>query len=291
MSIDSLSENILVMVRIRPLCIAKNSNRCVSCTQNTITIGLKNEVKQFGFDYVASELESQEAIFNIAGKPLTDACIEGYNTTIFAYGQTGSGKTYTIQGPSQIQTIDETENPGIMPRIFKYLFDRINYLKENNETEYIVKASYFEIYKEQIIDLLYMQTENLKIREDTKQGVYVEGLSEEIVDSAPILNEIVMKGISSRHIGSTSMNKESSRSHSILTLIIESKCSKEGMINIKTSKFHIIDLAGSERQKNTDATGERLKESGNINKSLSVLGNVINALVETSQGKIGRAHV
>lgn len=91
-------------------------------------------------------------------------------------------------------------------------------------------------------------------------------------------------------MGSTSMNKESSRSHSVFTLSIESRSAENGMFNIKSSKFHLIDLAGSERQRATDAAGERLKEAGMINKSLSALGNVINSLVDLTEGKSRHIH-
>ena len=98
--------------------------------------------------------------------------------------------------------------------------------------------------------------------------------------------QLIFYGFNNRHVGSTSLNRESSRSHSVLTTIIESKSlSKTGVWNIKHSRFHIIDLAGSERSKNTNAVGERIKEASMINKSLSNLGNVINSLVEMSDGK------
>jgi kinesin family protein 15 len=98
---------------------------------------------------------------------------------------------------------------------------------------------------------------------------------------------LIVRGTKNRHVGSTAMNRESSRSHSVLTCIIESKSmSSNGVWNMKTSRFHIIDLAGSERSKNTNSVGERLKEAGMINKSLSALGNVINSLVDISEGKM-----
>lgn len=106
------------------------------------------------------------------------------------------------------------------------------------------------------------------------------------------MTDLITRGARSRHTGSTSMNKESSRSHSVLTTIIETKTMKDGggVWNIKTARFHIIDLAGSERQKFTGAVGDRLKEAGMINKSLSALGNVINSLVDISEGKNRHVH-
>ena len=112
------------------------------------------------------------------------------------------------------------------------------------------------------------------------QGVYVDGITEETVSTLHEIYGILATGSRNRHVGCTSMNKESSRSHSVFTLTIECKQIREGLVNFRKSQFHLIDLAGSERQKSTETTGERLKEAGMINKSLSALGNVINALVD-----------
>lgn len=218
----------------------------------------------------------------------------GYNATVFAYGQTGAGKTFSVLGPSPEQIPNEKERNtfrGLIPRIFEYIFSIIGKTKTEGPTiEYMLKCSYLEIYQEQIVDLLDPQSENLHIREDIKKGVYVEGLIEDTVDSCEDLMDALKRGGVNRHVGSTAMNKESSRSHSVFTLTIESKSTKEGIVNILSSRFHIIDLAGSERQKMTDTAGERLKEAGKINKSLSALGNVINSLVDISQGKSRYVH-
>lgn len=185
------------------------------------------------------------------------------------------------------------DNEGIIQRSFEYIFQNIQaqqqLVQENadgSELNYLIKCSYLEIYNEQIMDLLEPSSVNLNVREDIKKGVYVEGLKEEIITSYRDMLQLTLRGVKNRHVGSTSMNRESSRSHSVLTTIIESKSlSQTGVWNMKTSRFHIIDLAGSERSKNTNAMGERLKEAGMINKSLSALGNVINSLVEHSEGK------
>jgi hypothetical protein len=131
---------------------------------------------------------------------------------------------------------------------------------------------------------------NLSLWEDIKKGVYVEGLTEEIIGDSNEMMELMKWGTRNRHVGCTSMNKESSRSHSVLTTIIESKNMKDGLWNVRVSRFHIIDLAGSERAKLTSAGGEWLKEAGMINKSLSALGNVINSLVDLSEGKARHIH-
>ena len=122
-------------------------------------------------------------------------------------------------------------------------------------------------------------TTSLQLKEDSR-GVYVNGLEEVYVASEEEMLEYLQKGTQNRHIGSTSMNERSSRSHSVCTIMIERTAeSSKGVAKINTSKFHLIDLAGSERQKLTGAYGDRLKESSSINKSLSAIGNVINALV------------
>ena len=159
------------------------------------------------------------------------------------------------------------------------------------KVEYLVKSSYLEIYNEQVTDLLDPSSVNLHVREDMKKGVYVEKLIEENISGVKAMIEMIMRGSRNRHVGSTAMNKESSRSHSVLTTTIESKTmNDEGVWQMRSSRFHIIDLAGSERNKLTNAQGERLKEAGAINKSLTTLGIVINSLVEISEGKSRHVH-
>jgi kinesin family protein 15 len=123
------------------------------------------------------------------------------------------------------------------------------------------------------------------VREDLKRGVFIEGIMEETISCSEEAIDILKKGARNRHVGATNMNSESSRSHSVFTMTIESKQVIDGVTNMKTSKFHFVDLAGSERQKQTSSVGTRLKEAGNINKSLTVLGSVINSLVDVAQGK------
>ncbi len=123
------------------------------------------------------------------------------------------------------------------------------------------------------------------MREDLKKGVYVEGLVEEEARSAREAIEMLMRGAGSRHVGATAMNAESSRSHSLFSMNVSSRTILGGVANVRAAKLHFVDLAGSERQKSTHAEGARLKEASNINKSLTILGQVINALVEISDGK------
>ncbi|CAD8069314.1 unnamed protein product [Paramecium sonneborni] len=274
-------DNIQVSIRIKPLledgrsCIKLDSN-----LKNTIIIEgnqqQQQDQKYFYFDYVAQQDSSQEDIFNIVGKQQAINCLDGYNGCVFVYGQTGSGKTYTMMGTQK--------QPGLLPRVIDFLFNCI--LEDQSENvEYLVKCSYLEIYNEHIIDLLNPQLGNLQLREDLKKGVYVEQLSEEVCTNVAESLEVLQRGSLNRHISSTQMNIESSRSHSVFTIQLESRrqSSQTQVINHRFSRFHFVDLAGSERQKQSQVQGERLREGCNINKSLHILGNVINSLVEDNQ--------
>ncbi|CAK76204.1 unnamed protein product (macronuclear) [Paramecium tetraurelia] len=259
-------------------CIKLDSN-----LKNTIIIEgnqqLQQDQKYFYFDYVAQQDSSQEDIFNIVGKQQAINCLDGYNGCVFVYGQTGSGKTYTMMGTQK--------QPGVLPRVIDFLFNCI--LEDSSENvEYLVKCSYLEIYNEHIIDLLNPQLGNLQLREDLKKGVYVEQLSEEVCTNVAESLEVLQKGSLNRHISSTQMNIESSRSHSVFTIQLESRrqSSQTQVINHRFSRFHFVDLAGSERQKQSQVQGERLREGCNINKSLHILGNVINSLVEDNQSYV-----
>ena len=116
--------------------------------------------------------------------------------------------------------------------------------------------------------------------------MYIENLTEQEINSAKKAKELLISGFKNRHVASTSMNHESSRSHLIYTLFLSTKLELgDGILKMRSSRLHLVDLAGSERQKYTNTTGQRIKEAGNINKSLSILGNVINAVIEFNEGK------
>jgi kinesin family protein 15 len=172
---------------------------------------------------------------------------------------------------------------GLIQRTFDYLFQRTR----NQPVSYEFKITYCEIYNETVYDLMNpYNTSSITIREDISRGmVYVDGLLEEYVSSADEAIGVFLRGEQNRHVGETSMNRESSRSHSIFTLSIVSKVHNDEIVDVRESRLNLVDLAGSERQKSSQTAGVRLKEAGNINKSLLALGNVINALVDISNGK------
>ncbi|VVB01221.1 unnamed protein product [Arabis nemorensis] len=220
-----------------------------------------------------------EQMFQLVGVPLVENCLSGFNSSVFAYGQTGSGKTFTMWGPANgmLEEHLRGEQRGLTPRVFERLFARIKEEKVKHaerQLNYQCRCSLLEIYNEQITDLLDPSQKNLTIREDVKSGVYVENLTEEYVKNLTDVSQLLIKGLGNRRTGATSVNAESSRSHCVFTCVAESRCKNvaDGLSSFKTSRINLVDLAGSERQKSTGASGERLKEAGNINRSLSQLG-------------------
>jgi len=297
-------ENITCYVRCRPLNqreLELGAN-CIDISKDKRSITLKNYDNKYIYDKIFPAETDQKTIFNEIGLPLVKKFLSGYNSTIFAYGQTGTGKTHTIIGPLESLFDDNNDNFGLIPNILNFLFNnkeeatniiRSSSKEKAEKVDYSLSCSCIEIYQEHLIDLLSANKNSfekeddiLKIREDPKKGMYIENLTELEISSAKKAKEALISGFKNRHVASTSMNRESSRSHLIYTLfLISSFEMDEGLIITRTSRLHLVDLAGSERQKYTNTQGVRIKEAGNINKSLSILGNVINAVIEFNEGK------
>ncbi|XP_074711625.1 kinesin-like protein KIF27 isoform X1 [Strix uralensis] len=279
-----------VAVRIRPLLskeVLHNHQVCVRLVPNTQQIIIGKD-RVFTFDFVFGKNSTQEEVYTVCIKPLLVSLTEGYNATVFAYGQTGSGKTYTIGG-GHVASVAEDEK-GIIPRAIQELFQHIS---ENHNIDFHVKVSYIEVYKEELRDLLELETsvKELHIREDEKGNTVIVGAKEFQVECADEVISLLESGNAARHTGTTQMNEHSSRSHAIFTISICQKQSAESQKNTDAaqdsswksvqmiaSKFHFVDLAGSERVTKTGNTGERFKESIQINSGLLALGNVISAL-------------
>ncbi|XP_068523052.1 kinesin-like protein KIF27 isoform X2 [Anas acuta] len=278
-----------VAIRVRPLLskeVLHNHQVCVRLVPNTQQIIIGKD-RVFTFDFVFGKNSTQEEVYTVCIKPLLVSLTEGYNATVFAYGQTGSGKTYTIGG-GHIASVSEDEK-GIIPRAIQELFQHIS---ENHNIDFRVKVSYIEVYKEELRDLLELETsvKDLHIREDEKGNTVIVGAKEFQVECADEVMSLLESGNAARHTGTTQMNEHSSRSHAIFTISICQKPSAESQKNsdpqdsswksvqMIASKFHFVDLAGSERVTKTGNTGERFKESIQINSGLLALGNVISAL-------------
>ncbi|PWN51431.1 kinesin heavy chain [Violaceomyces palustris] len=230
------------------------------------------EANGFAFDRVFPMGTKQKDVFEFGIKETVDDVLNGYNGTIFAYGQTGSGKTFTMMGSD----IDDETLKGIIPRITEQIFENI--MASPPHLEYLVKVSYMEIYMEKIRDLLAPQNDNLQVHEEKNKGVYVKGLSDFYVGGQADVYEIMRQGGLARAVSSTNMNAESSRSHSIFLITIQQRNVETG--SQKTGNLYLVDLAGSEKVGKTGASGQTLEEAKKINKSLSALGMVINALTD-----------
>uniref|UniRef100_A0A8C3NVT5 Kinesin-like protein KIF16B n=1 Tax=Cyanoderma ruficeps TaxID=181631 RepID=A0A8C3NVT5_9PASS len=237
----------------------------------------------YDFSYFSADSKSpsfvcQEMVFKNLGTDVLKSAFEGYNACVFAYGQTGSGKSYTMMG--------NAGDAGLIPRICEGLFSKISEKTKRNEASFRTEVSYLEIYNERVRDLLRRKstkTNNLRIREHPKEGPYVEDLSKHLVQNYSDVEELMDAGNINRTTAATGMNDVSSRSHAIFTINFTQAKFDSEMPCETVSKIHLVDLAGSERADATGATGVRLKEGGNINKSLVTLGNVISALADLSQ--------
>uniref|UniRef100_G1SXR6 Kinesin-like protein n=2 Tax=Oryctolagus cuniculus TaxID=9986 RepID=G1SXR6_RABIT len=234
----------------------------------TVVIG---QGKPYVFDRVLPPNTTQEQVYNACAKQIVKDVLEGYNGTIFAYGQTSSGKTHTMEGK-----LHDPQLMGIIPRIAHDIFDHIYSMDEN--LEFHIKVSYFEIYLDKIRDLLDVSKTNLAVHEDKNRVPYVKGCTERFVSSPEEVMDVIDEGKANRHVAVTNMNEHSSRSHSIFLINIKQE-------NVETEKklsgkLYLVDLAGSEKVSKTGAEGAVLDEAKNINKSLSALGNVISALAE-----------
>lgn len=234
----------------------------------------------WSFDRQDAHFAGQDNLFEDLGAPLLDNAFKGYNNCIFAYGQTGSGKSYSMMGYG--------EEAGVIPRICEDMFRRITETQKDKTLKYTVEVSYLEIYNERVRDLLNPTTKgNLKVREHPSTGPYVEDLAKLVVRSFEEIQHLMDEGNKARTVAATSMNETSSRSHAVFTLTVTQKRHdvETQLDTEKVAKISLVDLAGSERATSTGATGARLKEGAEINRSLSTLGRVIAALADLSTGK------
>lgn len=250
------------------------------------------EGKSFAFDKSFWSHDKSDAhyaqqhdVYASFGEEFLDHNFDGYHTCIFAYGQTGSGKSYTMTGTP--------DQPGLIPRTCRGLFERIEG-EQNGSITYNVHVSYFEIYNEHVKDLLTPKTNPptyLKIRESKSDGVYVQNLVDEPVKSYEDVERLMKIGDTNRTTASTKMNDTSSRSHAVFTLTlkqIQHDIATDSTIE-RLARMRLVDLAGSERAGRTEATGQRLREGGNINQSLTTLGRVIAALADPKRQRAMRA--
>ncbi|KAL1566978.1 kinesin-like protein KIN-12F [Salvia divinorum] len=268
-----------VAVRIRPAVgdamLRKVSKDSLCCDE-----------RKFTFDTVFESDSTQEDVYQSVGAPLVKDALCGYNTSIIAYGQTGSGKTYTMWGPQSAMVDDPSVSglQGIVPRIFQDLFSKIQKEQGNvdgKKINYQCRCSFLEVYDDKIGDLLDPTQRDLEIKDDVKNGFYVENLTEEYVTCYEDITQILIKGLSNRKIGATNINSKSSRSHIMFTCIIESWCkhsSSKCFGSSRTSRICLVDLAGFERNVADNASRQHVKEGKYIRKSISQLGRLVNII-------------
>ncbi|VDN53405.1 unnamed protein product [Dracunculus medinensis] len=268
----SKPETVKVVVRCRPLSASEISDGYQSIVDmhvNRGVVDLKNP-KNLSEPPNSKQIELYEETF----RDLVDSVLNGFNGTIFAYGQTGTGKTYTMEGDP-----NNADLRGVIPNSFRHIFQHI---AQSHNQQYLVRASYLEIYQEEIRDLLSKNPKrNLELKERPDVGVYVKDLSSFVTKSVEEIQHVMSVGHVNRTVGRTNMNEHSSRSHAIFIITVE--CSEKGLDgqnHIRVGRLNLVDLAGSERQSKSGALGERFKEATKINLSLSALGNVISALVD-----------
>ncbi|KAM0870636.1 hypothetical protein ACQ4PT_039877 [Festuca glaucescens] len=300
MASQQQGDSVKVAVNVRPLITQELLLGCTDCV--TVTPGepqVQIGPHVFTYDHVYGSTGSPSSlIFEQCVHPLIDSLFAGYNTTVLAYGQTGSGKTYTMG----TNYSGEANCGGIIPQVMETIFKKAEAMK--GDTEFLIRVSFIEIFKEEVFDLLddagsvtkaaAPARVPIQIRETANGSITLAGVTESEVKSKEEMALHLARGSLSRATGSTNMNSQSSRSHAIFTISIEQKRTSSSSsekpnndYDILSSKFHLVDLAGSERAKRTGADGLRLKEGIHINRGLLALGNVISALGDEKKRKEG----
>ncbi|XP_045115573.1 kinesin-like protein KIF19 isoform X2 [Portunus trituberculatus] len=280
------AEQLTVAVRVRPLTNEERQRGCYrilkvlddkmlilvqqATDKNDHLRKKRNEDKEFVFDCLHGEDSTQIKVYEDTTQSLVKDVLDGFTAAVFAYGPTGAGKTYTMVGTP--------EQPGIMVQALNDLFQCLNDPSRTTKTK--ITMSYLEIYNENIRDLL-QPSGTLDLREDAKTGVIqVAGLSEREISTTKEVMKLLTKGNKERTCEPTAANKTSSRSHALLQVNVRKSTIKGVGEEIKLGRLFMIDLAGSERAKQTQNKGKRLQEGAHINRSLLALGNCINALAE-----------
>ncbi|KAL3423858.1 Kinesin-related protein 11 [Phlyctema vagabunda] len=282
--------NVIVSVRVRPDAgtsgdTTKSEGEWMVDGRRSLVAYKGKEGGDYFFDNVFATHDNNARVYDSSAKRLVRRVMEGYHGTVFAYGMTGTGKTFSMQGTAT--------SPGVIPLAITDIF---SYIRETPSREFLLRVSYLEIYNEKIHDLLSApaagalgpgagQQEEIKLREDSKRGVYASPLKEEIVQSPTQLLRVIARGDNARRTSSTQFNARSSRSHAVVQIVVESReripggtamgeNKRSGILpgGVRVSTLSLIDLAGSERAAETK---ERRTEGSHINKSLLTLGTVI----------------
>jgi kinesin family protein C2/C3 len=273
--VQELRGNIRVLCRVRPVLAFEQNEVAVKFPEEgTVEVrNPKGRDQRWEFDHVFPVDANNAKVF----EQVSDLCtsvLDGYNVCIFAYGQTGSGKTHTMEGSEA--------DRGVNYRALELLFNNMDERRQGSEWRFAVQVSLLEIYNEQIRDLLEDRSKagkgataaKLEVKAG-KNGMHVPGLTMVTVTEQTQILRLMLLGKRNRATASTQMNSDSSRSHSMLSVYVEAKNLITG--DEAHGKLHLIDLAGSERISKSGVKGQQLTEATSINKSLSSLGDVIQA--------------
>ncbi|CAM0906710.1 unnamed protein product [Alopecurus aequalis] len=287
--------SVKVVVRVRPAVSLPVDGKDLFFVRKTSPSSVTVGDRAFGVDGFLDDRASQEDVFHLIGVPMIDSALAGFNTSLVCYGQSGTGKTYSMWGPlaAMFDSRSNRADRGVVPRFFQHLFSQIQGKQESSpekQTSYQCRCSFLEVFNEQINDLLDPSQRNLQIRETTGNGIHVENLTDEYVSTVEDVNQILMKGLSKRKIGTDSMNLKNSRSHVIFTCVIEAwskDFSSNGFSSSKTSKITFVDLAGLDIDE-LEGNGKHFtREERQIKKSLSSLGKLVNILSEEPKPQQG----
>eukprot|EP00638_Chattonella_subsalsa_P022406 CAMPEP_0117857318 /NCGR_PEP_ID=MMETSP0950-20121206/1815_1 /TAXON_ID=44440 /ORGANISM="Chattonella subsalsa, Strain CCMP2191" /LENGTH=1189 /DNA_ID=CAMNT_0005706675 /DNA_START=226 /DNA_END=3795 /DNA_ORIENTATION=- len=282
-ALQELRGNIRVYVRIRPFLPDEQPEdfEVLQPKADGATLAIQNHnhgtPTEFQFNKIFRPHISQDAVFEEVSD-FVQSALDGYDVCLFSYGQTSSGKTYTMQG------VGNGNCRGIIPRAMEQVGMSLGELLTQG-WEYNIHVSFLEIYNEAVRDLLWpldpnpQQAKNRRNEIKKAKGeTFVSGLTKVGLDPTNLSQIESIMEIAARHrsVGSTAMNADSSRSHSVFTMYLQARNEREGrQLN---GKLNLVDLAGSERVNKSEAKGDRLKEAVNINQSLSTLSSVFLAL-------------
>jgi kinesin family protein 6/9 len=282
-------ETVQVIVRTRPTSNFAHDNLNIDIEKHRINVhkakdddAVNNQIQDWQFD-LSKVLHNagQELVYDTAARDIVDSVLEGYNGTLMAYGQTGAGKTFTMTGGSDVY-----KHRGIIPRAIGHIFRGI---QARPETETVVWLSYLEIYNEQFYDLLRedggAKTE-MGVRDEAGGRVVVKGLSKVEAATEEAALNFFFEGETNRAMAEHQLNINSTRSHCVFTIFLESRSRIESSEKVISSKLNLVDLAGSERVGKTGSTGKTLKEAKYINKSLSFLEQVVLSLANKNRDHV-----
>ncbi|XP_041669850.1 kinesin-like protein KIF9 isoform X2 [Cheilinus undulatus] len=285
------SGEVTVFVRIRPT--ANFNKTLIECLPDEKTVNIHHwkdsrqlherrkshlSSQSFRLEGVLRDVSQEEVYIRVCRQVVLGA-LDGYNGTVMCFGQTGSGKTYTMTGSTE-----SYKQRGVIPRALQEVFQEV---KKRTECAFSVHLSYLEIYNETLVDLLsslqgspHPCPRSMVVMEEPGRGVFIRGLSLHPVHSEEEALNLLFEGEMNRIIGAHALNRNSSRSHCIFTVHIESRSRTLSDAKYVTSKLNLVDLAGSERLGKTGSDGQMLKEAVYINKSLSFLEQAILALAD-----------